>query len=171
MNAPTSLFVVHAIRGEIKRASGQVLAQLELYRGDHLNSGFSDKYGSALWAAPNVVRFPRRIAYDNAGSAQLVITNESDAQIDCLKINAGDLFLIMDLPPRTVVVVPASAHLPGELVFLAARSCTTTHNLKPVSTDFELLRPHAGWHGRYLVSFTARGLTLALDPPQPGHVH
>jgi hypothetical protein len=75
---------------------------------DWFDSDFAEMYPEHKWVTDSVLRFGYKLAQSEQSKDTVTISNRSDKPVRYLKITAGDMLFIFDLPARsaTKLAVP-----------------------------------------------------------------
>lgn len=140
-----SFAITHRVNVNIARQNGRPIGSLTLYSFDGFDDSFESRFAVPVWVHPNIVRWPLR-AEQPGGPAVLKIQNHTQGAIECLSVNAGDLFLGFDLPPQSEVAMPTTYLFESELFYISAEGCPGSTTLLSRSSA-ELPTPKAKGSG------------------------
>ena len=110
---PRVLGVEHEARFNLLKGTKPVVKNAYVDSYDWFDSDFAEMYPEHKWVSESVLRFGYKLAKSQQRIDSLTVSNRTDKPVRYLKITAGDLIFIFDLPARsaTKLGVPHQAWL------------------------------------------------------------
>lgn len=78
-----------------------LIDNIVLYSGDGLDDRFLDDYPEHKWMSDSVLRFGHNVAKSEENQDSLSVSNNTDKTLEYLKIKAGDMLLVFEMPPKS----------------------------------------------------------------------
>jgi hypothetical protein len=128
----------HAVTGHVVKTGSSELTPVSFSIGDSLDQPFETQYSSTEWPAPNILLFKGSRA-NQRQSDDLVIRNESDRIVPCIKIftiSNYDYVLALDMKPKSQSVIAWRPEQGGEKAYFMAANCDTPGRTPSVYTVF-----------------------------------
>jgi hypothetical protein len=100
-NTPTLPFFEYTLRAKIFRNSELLVNEWPFYYADWFDTAFDDRYGGVTWLTDQILRAQSSIGPPRPPHVPddiITIENNSGRRLRLLSIEAGDLFLIVDVP-------------------------------------------------------------------------
>jgi len=100
--------VEHEARFNLLKGSEPLVKNAYVDSYDWFDSDFAEMYPEHKWVTDSVLRFGYKLAQSEQSKDTVTISNRSDKPVRYLKITAGDMLFIFDLPARsaTKLAVP-----------------------------------------------------------------
>jgi hypothetical protein len=152
----------HVVRAEILKGSSRDVAPQEIHFSDWFDTAFGDEYVGTEWPQENVLRFKWLVAAREPGAHQITIENQTPMAVRFLRLRAGDLFLVLDLPPGATAALGATPQRPmGDLSWISADGeFADNTRIHFRGFNFILSGPRGTRH-HYLVKIAQQGVTVS----------
>ena len=100
-SSPSLPFVDHEAHFNLFKGDQPLVKNAYLSRYDWFDSGVDEMYPEHKWASDSVLRFSSDISKSEKSYDSLVVTNKTNKTIKYLRIVAGDLLFIFEMPPNS----------------------------------------------------------------------
>jgi hypothetical protein len=103
------------VRFNVLKNGQTVVKDALAHYGDFMDVSFELAYPEHAWVSENTIRFWRNphLPEDKDKFDTLLISNDTDKVIRYLKIGSGDMFLVFDMQPDSILKLSPS-HQPGQ---------------------------------------------------------
>jgi hypothetical protein len=105
---PALPVIMHWVYCEAYRNGRQVIRRQQLHSGDGFDPGFDDLYPDHTWVSSSTLMFHRGEVGED-GLDTVNVTNNTSKPIKFLRVQSGEMFLLLDLPPQTRTKLSPSA--------------------------------------------------------------
>lgn len=134
--APTLPLLASRLIGSVDGRTGTLCTGVELHRAHWFDTSFDRSYATAHWEQENVIRFRALPVAADRPSDRLVIRNDTDRVVPCLKVYLSDLLLVMDVKAGATFELDVSRPPGGDVCF-SVTAIGRDISVEPATVRFE----------------------------------
>jgi hypothetical protein len=103
LSAPQSFFFVHVVSLEVLKGGDLFVDAHEIHSADSFDTAFEDLYKGHRWLSESTLQIKSTGGMSQSDVLeQVVVENQSSKAVRFLRVQVNDLFLLLDLAPRSV---------------------------------------------------------------------